>query len=145
MSEPKPSNARGLKKRLAQLGEFSSVFGVKNFQFGEMVMQDPTTGAISMPTYSFSPHAGAFEQLCYDDGWVQPDFDWMTWAQSEEGLRLRNNPALIADANPDQLVKLLTALVRAERYCDGTLADAFETGLLGAIVSRAKHLSEMMP
>lgn len=46
----------------------------------------------------------------------------------------------IAVADDDQLAKLLTALVRAERFSEGTLAKAFDRGLLLAAAELAERL-----
>jgi ABC-type nitrate/sulfonate/bicarbonate transport system substrate-binding protein len=48
----------------------------------------------------------------------------------------------LSKAQPDQLAKLLTALIRGDRLCEGMLAGAFESGLLPAILQRAKKLSQ---
>jgi hypothetical protein len=47
----------------------------------------------------------------------------------------------LAVATADELVKLTTSLVRADRFTEGTLAWAFESGLLLAIARRAEELS----
>nr|WP_062014484.1 DUF6508 domain-containing protein [Aureimonas sp. AU4] len=43
------------------------------------------------------------------------------------------------------LAKLLTVLIRGERFCDGTLAQAFESGLLGRILDRIALLAGIDP
>jgi hypothetical protein len=75
-------------------------------------------------------------------GWVLA-FDWATWAQSAEGQRLLGEPHHIASATPDQLGKVLTALIRGERFSEGTLNDALQSGLLLAIARRAEALLDL--
>jgi hypothetical protein len=75
-------------------------------------------------------------------GWVLP-CDWATWAQSAKGLRLLGEPCHMATATANQLAKMLTALIRGERFSEGTLREAFESGLLLAIAMRAEALLDM--
>lgn len=140
MTYLRPSNlAQGLQK----LAEFSESFDTKGFQFGEMIISDRQTGALVMPYYCFSDEADAFVTACYDYGWVLTDFDWGAWLNSPEGIELRKNHNSIARATPDQIAKLLTCLIRQERFSDGTLAAAFESGVLTAIARRAMTLADI--
>jgi hypothetical protein len=41
----------------------------------------------------------------------------------------------------DQLAKLLTALIRENRFNEGALGDSFESGIMTAIARRAKELA----
>jgi len=56
------------------------------------------------------------------------DFDWTTW---EEGPRLLSTPNV--DYNKIDLLtkrKLITAILRKDRFCEGTLAHAIGSGLI---------------
>ncbi len=55
--------------------------------------------------------------------------------------RLIRNPAAIAGASGEDLGRILTTLVRGDRFSEGTLANAYETGVLRAIVRRASVLA----
>jgi hypothetical protein len=49
-------------------------------------------------------------------------------------------------ASPDDLARLLTAIVRSDRFVEGSLVGAFESGLLTRIAQRAAALlAEMQP
>jgi len=48
----------------------------------------------------------------------------------------------VAAATPEQLAMLLTAIVRSDRFVEGSIAGAFESGLLVAICRRAATLLE---
>jgi hypothetical protein len=54
---------------------------------------------------------------------------------------LLNDPAAIAKASADQLGWLLVICLRQDRYVEGTLAQAFDTGLFAAIARRAQILA----
>lgn len=58
-------------------------------------------------------------------------FPWMEW---EERRRLQ--PADLAGRPVEDAMRMLTSLVRAERFSVGTLAQALERGLLQAVVRR---------
>lgn len=133
--------SRSIKQRLQRLGKFSSIFDAKGFQFGEMVVTDPRTGNLTMPHYLFCKDADAFIKTCYECGWILTGFDWPSWQDTPEAINLRDNPDTITNATPDQIAKLLTVLIRQERFSDGTLAGAFESGLLGAILRRTVVLA----
>jgi len=89
-------------------------------------------GSIAMPYYDFSSQA--LELLRALPVVV---FDWPAWKDTAEGRRLLADHEQVAQATPNQLARLSTTLRRADRFSEGTLAWAFETGLLTAIVRRA--------
>ena len=69
---------------------------------------------------------------------MQVGFAWPDWAGTPEAIALRTGTATaLARATPDQLAKLLTMLIREDRFNEGALAESFETGLVAAIVRRA--------
>lgn len=93
-----------------------------------------------MGYYEFSPQAVAFLNACPIEV-----FAWPEWARTDEAQRLYRDRAALAQATPDQLVKLLTGLIRSDRFSEGTLAEAFESGLLTAIARRARELPDGGP
>jgi hypothetical protein len=87
----------------------------------------------------FHPAVREFRQACYDNGFVQ-SFDWTVW--QTEARRYMNNPALVESAKLATCVKLITAHIRFERFCDGHLHSVFESGHLTAILRRLEHLAK---
>jgi hypothetical protein len=81
----------------------------------------------------------------YDLGWIRSNFDWGTWMNTEEAIRLRDDHDCLAQATPEQLSKVLTVIIRQERFCDGVLAGAYESGLLVRILRRAADLESQIP
>lgn len=94
---------------------------------------------IQMPWFRSSGVVADFVKAAYDLGWII-NFDWPEWARTEEAIRLRDDPQFLATATADQLAKLLTVVVRQDRFVEGSLAEAFETGLIRSILQRAKSL-----
>ena len=130
-----------LAARLELLARHLEVFEAPGFTFGEWVpSRTDADGVITLGWYEFSAAAEAFLADVRAGGWVTP-FDWMTWLGTPEGQSLARAPAAVARATPEDLGKLLTSLVRGERFGDGTLANAFDAGILTAIARRARELA----
>ena len=98
-------------------------------------------GAIQMPWFCSSDVVEEFVKAAYDLGWVR-DFDWPEWIRTEEAILLRDDPEVLATATADQLAKLLTVIIRQDRFVEGSLGEAFECGFVGSILHRAKVLSD---
>ena len=47
-----------------------------------------------------------------------------------------DDPAALHEATPRQIARSLTALKRQDRFVEGELAGAFESGLFGRILAR---------
>ena len=59
-------------------------------------------------------------------------FDWGAW---EEGRELTSNDEFDFDTlDIPEKCKLITAIVRNDRFCDGALVSAFESGLISRIL-----------
>jgi hypothetical protein len=99
-------------------------------------------GAIVMPWFEYSPQAGEFRAAVGLSGLLQMGFAWPDWAGTPEAIALRTDREALDRATPDQLGKLLTMLIRADRFTEGALAEAFESGLITAVARRAKKLAE---
>jgi hypothetical protein len=90
-----------------------------------------------LPYFSLSDVAGSFEQRAYDLGWALMDFDWGTWKQTPEAISLRDDAGALDRATPEQLARLLTVCIRQDRFCEGALEAAFQSGLLTRILELA--------
>jgi Family of unknown function (DUF6508) len=128
--------------RLRRLAAHLPAFESPDFSFGEWVQPwTDAEGRTHMPWYRVSPAADAFLR---DAGELVQPFDWPAWLRTPEGDRLRD-PAAVAAASQADLGRLLTAILRSDRFTEGSLAGAFESGLLTAILRRAKELSGNPP
>ena len=97
-------------------------------------------GVLIMPWYELSPAAAAVVRAAGASGLMLPGFDWPSWAKTPEASALHGDRAVLAQATPDQLAKLMTALIRQDRFNEGALGDSFESGIMTAIARRAKEL-----
>lgn len=87
-----------------------------------------------------TPTAQAFMRDASDLGWVRGNIDWGAWMETAEATTLRDDPSALAQADRDQLAKLLTALIRLDRFSGGTVSSAYSSGLLTGIVRRIAAL-----
>ena len=96
-------------------------------------------GTIQMPWYEYSDPIERFVADMSRAELVRP-VDWMAWMATPRAQRLVRDPADIAQATPEELVYLVTAIIRGERFSDGEIAGAYERGSLLALARRAKAL-----
>lgn len=76
------------------------------------------------------------ESVLYNLGLV-PAFDWMSWS---EGDALLKNPETRYDAlDRVTLCKLITCIVRGDRFCGGFLAECFQQGIMQRILHAMYH------
>lgn len=126
-----------LATRLHSLAGALPILEAPDADFGHWVHPPPKDGVFSMGWYEFGPAGEAFRAAAA--GWVVAGFDWRAWLDTPRGESLRE-PDAVASAMPDQLAMLLTAIVRSDRFVEGSIAGAFESGLLAAIARRAAAL-----
>jgi hypothetical protein len=108
------------------------------FEFGKWAGGDRRPdGVINMPWYDFSAEGDRIARALP----VRYGFDWPTWKDTPEAISLARDHALIASATAEQVVMLSTLLVRQNRFVEGLLASAFESGLLLALARRAAALT----
>ena len=128
------------KDQIRALADFWPVFANPQFVYEVRDEVKEKTGVITMPSSSLSPEAKAFNTMIYQEGWVLDGFGWPEWTQTDEFKDLFSKPEALAKASAHQLAKLLTALARKERFCEGTMASACSDGLLDRITQRASIL-----
>ncbi|MFN2135974.1 MAG: DUF6508 domain-containing protein [Candidatus Promineifilaceae bacterium] len=131
------------RERLQALAAFLPLFEAPGFEFGVWQgSRELGPGHYTMPYFEPGKTALAFVQTTYAQNWVLRGWDWPAWTQTEEAVRLRDDPAALAAASAEQLAKLLTVLIRQDRFVEGGLDSAFESGLLTAIARRATVLAQ---
>lgn len=84
-------------------------------------------GVISIPYFKTSETIDKFLKIVHNLP-LMVVFDWSGW---EEGTNMIND----IDFDYDKIdiptkCKIITAIVRKDRFCDGTIASAFEDGLI---------------
>lgn len=128
-----------LRNWLRRLAWHRSAFEAPDFEFGSWVpSRRRDDGVIVMGWYEPGPETEAF--LADARTMIMP-FDWPTWAGGPSGQALLGHPEAVASASADDLRRLLTVYMRSERFGDGTLEAAFDSGMLTAIIRRAAVLA----
>lgn len=126
-----------LADRLRPLAGLVPILESPDADFGHWDLPPPRDGRQSLGWFEFGPAGEAFRAAVGEGGWIVYGFDWGTWLQTPEGQALRDDRTAVAGATPDQLARLLTAIIRSDRFVEGSIAGAYESGLLLAIARRA--------
>jgi Family of unknown function (DUF6508) len=126
------------RQRLEALAAFLPAFESPDFVFG--AWDEPPAGGLQLPHFALSPVAEEFLAEVGRGGWIINGFDWKAWNATPEAVSLRRGDGFDR-ATPIALARLLTALVRQDRFVEGTLVEAHESGLLRRIVARAAALA----
>ncbi len=133
---PTPITEEGLRV----LAEWVPRLASPDLDFGHWVISEPDQdGVLQMPWYDYSPDALRFMAEASGAGFVQP-FDWMSWMGTPEGRALVADPTRVAAVDAEDLRRLLTAIIRGDRFMEGNVVGAFESGMLLAIARRAQTL-----
>lgn len=138
---PEEGMAARLHERLAALAVFLPAFRAAEFNLGHWEGESRREGTITMPYFVLSDQATSFVDAAYRLGRVLTDFNWPAWKETPEAKRLRDDPAVLANATPEQLARLLTVCIRQDRFVEGALESAFKSGLLTRILERVAELA----
>lgn len=107
----------------------------------ESVEREP--GDWTMPYVEYGPTFRAFQAAVGQGGWVRSDVDWRTWIDSDEARELLRDPVSgVASATPYLIACIVTSVVRGDRFNEGSLLRAFESGHLTGVARRAKALAD---
>jgi SAM-dependent methyltransferase len=126
--------------RLRPLADLVPILEAPNADFGHWETPPPRDGVGSLGWYAFGPTAAAWRAAVAAGDWIRAGFDWPAWMATDEGRTLRDDPAAVEAATPEQLARLITAIVRSDRFTEGSIAGAFESGLLARVSRRAAAL-----
>jgi hypothetical protein len=137
MAEPEaltPTQLRCLADWLPILAAPDFITG--HGQGGEVDAQ----GVIQVPWFEYDERIAGWPGVCDGGTLIVMGFDWMTWLGTPDGKALSSDPAAIAGASSADLARLVTAIVRGDRFSEGNLAGAIERGFVTAICRRAATL-----
>jgi hypothetical protein len=117
-------------ERLMALADFLRVFTREEFSFGEYIQPEPRDGVMIMGYFRYAPEVRDFTAKMRKYGWGDRNFNWPDWKQTKEAAQLRDDSEILAQATDEQLSKLLTVVIRQDRFVEGGLASAYDSGLL---------------
>lgn len=137
---PEDGSALDIAERLRALADLVPILESADADFGHWELPPPKNGVHSFGYFLFGPTADAFTAAVGRGGWVIIGFDWRSWLEADDGRAFRDRPEALAAATPNQLAMLITAIIRSDRFVEGSIAGAFESGLLARIARRAAAL-----
>jgi hypothetical protein len=127
--------------QMLALTAFLERFESPGFEFGTWGGGERLpSGVLTMPYFEPSQDVVDFRAAAYTNGWVH-DFDWPAWSHTPEALELRDKPAALAAASVEQLQRLMTVMIRQERFVDGSLEAHYKSGLLTRVLKRIAELA----
>ena len=133
--------ARG---RLQKIGAFFNTFRQPWFSFVEDAAPLVIGSHIYEDTLDYHEVVMDFIRTCIKDKWVISGFDWHDWSK-HDGAGFFEDHALLMDAQPIDLAKVLTVIFGREHANHGYLAEAYANGLLLTVLKRAQMLSALEP
>ncbi|MEI6536720.1 MAG: DUF6508 domain-containing protein, partial [Verrucomicrobiaceae bacterium] len=131
------------RKCLTALAAFAPKFREPGVTFGGWA---PAQGSgddgdfITMGYFKGNNLFDEFHSDMYKWGWVSDDFHYHDWMKTRAAEKLRSDPRATAKASTDDLLKLVTILMRGEYWSDGSLANNLERGILLAVAERAESI-----
>ncbi|HRO15363.1 MAG TPA: DUF6508 domain-containing protein [Paracoccus sp. (in: a-proteobacteria)] len=93
-----------------------------------------------MPWFDHSPMMTGFIGAACERGLVVP-FDWPEWMGQGGDRLVHAPPEAMADYSLEDVQRVVTAILRADRFSEGALASAFEDGRMPALIRRLAALA----
>lgn len=131
------------KDELLSMAEFVTAFESADFVAGEWIsaVMCPD-GIMQVGRWSPSDCVMRWEQAIYDRHLVDPDSDYLSGQFSMRMQSYMRDSSLVMEADLDVVRTVLTNIVRGDRFCDGYMADMFETGVAQAATRRLVELAD---
>lgn len=119
-----------------QLYELVRAIYIEN-EFGKIQESQKKTGAyLEFPHWVYTSKIADFNRMVYDMD-IVIGFDWLEWKEGQAMLKDSNQE--YADLDGIMLCKLITLIVRAERFYEGYLNNCFENGSVLKIATALKE------
>jgi hypothetical protein len=80
-------------------------------------------------------------KFLYDNNLIV-DFDWGSWDEGREFFK-NENPNKYNSIDREMALKLLTAVARNDRFCDGAWAELFESGSAQKLFARLLEIEDL--
>ncbi|HET6497644.1 MAG TPA: DUF6508 domain-containing protein [Coriobacteriia bacterium] len=120
---------------------FARRFEEPDFVAGGWVSPEPSEDGVALLGYWVpSEDVARWQAALYEHHIVLP-FDWTAPSWRRQMRCYYEDPGLLQRARLLTIRKVLTSLVRADRFCEGTLAEAFERGVPQAAMRRLGAIS----
>jgi len=136
MGKVKPEKITG--EGIQRILEFVPFFEDSGSAYGKgPTFEDTEDGSLRFLGTAFSEKALEFISACYAESFVQP-FDWSGW--HDQHAEEFDSDAFIRNANLATIIKILTAHIRADRFCEGHLLSVMKNGTILRILKRIAEI-----
>jgi hypothetical protein len=140
-SMSRPRHTPQLIQLFGSIARFLPAFENPDFYPGEIVPpEEIEPNVFTLPYARLGDTASEFVRSVYDSGLILTDFDWPKWASAPRVKRMMRDEAMLLDATPQTLARLLTVCIRRGRFVEGSLLSDFQSGLILRILRRAAAL-----
>jgi len=92
--------------------------------------------------YIYSAAVSRFTQALYANNFCQ-SFDWFAW--HDQARAYMEDPARLGAADIATIVKLFTTILRADRFCSGSVAGFLNDGFVLALLKRLATIARYEP
>lgn len=117
---------------------FARRFDEPDFVAGEWILPAPSEDGVTQIGYwRPSEDVVRWQAALYEHGIALPS-GWTEPGWTQEMRRFMEDPSRLRCADLVTIRKVLTTLVRADRFCEGSLAGAFERGVPQAAMRRLR-------
>lgn len=118
-----------------QLKDINVRIGQNTLPWGKWAGGDvDDSGVMQMPYMVQNQVVEDFVRFMYDKGLVL-DFDWSGWNKGRAWFR-SNDENKYENLDILTILKLLTTIIRNDRFNDGALVDAFEQGIFPKLIDK---------
>ena len=114
---------------------FSPYF-LSNNNFGEWKGSENKDRINTIPHLIYADKVSEFIEVLHSTNFII-SFNWSKW---DEGKKIISDVKLIKVVDLLTLRKLITAIVRNDRFCEGTLLNAIEDGIIQIVLKRLQQL-----
>lgn len=109
--------------------------------WGEVVPSKKTEGgAMTWPYMKKHPLVDEFLEF-FNDAKLPVTFDWMAWDEGRDWFAL-DDEAKYNKLDAATGLRLISAIIRNERFSEGAIVAGFETGQLPKIINRLTELKQ---
>lgn len=121
-------NIEALRKINARIQDYVGEWGIRHDN------ERTESGVLIMPWVEQYPLIQDFVTFMYENKLVIP-FDWVYWQEGRDWFALEDD-SKYASLDVETILKLLTAIIRNDRFNEGALVSAFEDGSFPKIIQK---------
>jgi hypothetical protein len=126
-----------MKEHFAALAAFIPALEAGTFDSGKWAGGETVAeNTMTMPWFDHGKDMSAFLDACYP--LMLKGFAWPEWIHTADADRVQSDFSV---ATEEEIRKVITAMIRQERFVEGLLASACQNGTFLAIARRAAVLA----